>query len=283
MERLTRASKRLLAVSPVTMVALLPHVALAQSDGGMGFSSQAAFTLFLVDENDQVLPNRQITEIVRRWNTPDGGHAPGHSACPVPNSCLGGHTPAQCNTGPNGAGCVIVLTSREVGTSIRFEMRFVENGQERSLLTRNKINITSRGGPNIQSSMVGRPGQGSTFVLIGSTTTHPNNHYCRSAFCEDLTQLASEYNARWSRRLAYNDSSLIKGGLFDISANWQPPHNLHRTGRDQDVRANGAADSIPFNSEIRQWFVTRITAIFGRAPLLESSGTSNEHYHIFGE
>ncbi len=42
--------------------------------------------------------------------------------------------------------------------------------------------------------------------------------------------------------LEYNDISLIYGGLFDIRANWQPPHYEHRVGTEVDF---SNADELP--------------------------------------
>lgn len=120
------------------------------------------------------------------------------------------------------------------------------------------------------------------FILVGDTSSHPYNHYGKSPFLDSLKQLALDYGGRWNRNLAYNDSSLEWGGIFDISGNWSPPHSTHREGTNQDVRANGGLSSIPFDAAIRQWFVERVTQLFGQAPLHESAGTSNEHYHIRG-
>lgn len=57
-----------------------------------------------------------------------------------------------------------------------------------------------------------------------------------------VTLLADEYKARFPGQplLAYNDLSLIQGGLYDAfedpSTIWKPPHFSHRFGVDIDVR-----------------------------------------------
>lgn len=118
------------------------------------------------------------------------------------------------------------------------------------------------------------------FILVGSTTTHPSNHYAKPGFNELLRELALDYGNRWNLNLAYNDSGLIWGGRFDISANWDAPHATHNIGESQDVRANGGTSSIPPDTAVRDWFVQKVQDLFGLAPLHESSGTPNEHYHI---
>ena len=120
------------------------------------------------------------------------------------------------------------------------------------------------------------------FIKVGATTSHPFNHYGTSSFLTKMGSLADAYYAQYTEDLAYNDSSLIRGGRFDINADYANPHSGHRLGANVDVRANTAANAIPHNTAIRNWFEAKVEDIFGSAPALESSGTSNEHYHISG-
>jgi hypothetical protein len=77
------------------------------------------------------------------------------------------------------------------------------------------------------------------YVLKGSTTSHPENHYFASqSAVSHLISAAdkfdtSAFNTTGIMRL--NDMSLPWGGLFDIKQNWKPPHNLHRIGRSVDI------------------------------------------------
>jgi hypothetical protein len=82
--------------------------------------------------------------------------------------------------------------------------------------------------------------------------------------------------------LAFNDVSLVRGGLFDYQATWAAPHQYHRDGRDADVRANTAENAVPHDNAIRQWFTARIIGIFGRTAGREFPGQAFEHYHIYG-
>jgi hypothetical protein len=120
------------------------------------------------------------------------------------------------------------------------------------------------------------------FILIGATSSHPDNHYGLDSFLSNLRQLATDYINRWPNLsvLAYNDSSLRRGGVFDLNNNYQGPHYEHGGGNAQDVRANNAPNAIPHDAEVRAWFEERVRQLFGVSPLLESAGTSNEHYHI---
>lgn len=117
------------------------------------------------------------------------------------------------------------------------------------------------------------------FVLVGSTSAHPSNHYAKTNMNVLLWGLAEMYHQRWNLLLAYNDSGLIRGGVFDLGANYSPPHHEHNIGENQDVRANGAAYSIPNNAEIREWFENTVREMFSGF-LHESVGTGNEHYHV---
>jgi hypothetical protein len=52
-----------------------------------------------------------------------------------------------------------------------------------------------------------------------------------------LVSLADSYAAAFpNQRVAYNDMSLVTGGLFDISGAWSKPHTSHRFGNDADFR-----------------------------------------------
>lgn len=136
------------------------------------------------------------------------------------------------------------------------------------------------------------PASGPLYVLIGQDGYHPNNHYLTPASIARLQQLAALYRQRFPNDLPLhlNDASLERGGLFDIywqnpnmgtnrTIWWTPPHREHRRGTVIDVRANKAAGAVPNNPGVRSWFETMITNLPGSF-LLESQGTSNEHYHI---
>jgi hypothetical protein len=78
---------------------------------------------------------------------------------------------------------------------------------------------------------------GANFTLVGQTATHPDNHYGLGTMNATLANLADSYAAAFpGQTLAYNDMSLVTGGLFDIGAGWSKPHVSHRFGNDADLR-----------------------------------------------
>lgn len=83
------------------------------------------------------------------------------------------------------------------------------------------------------------------YQLIGATTTHTiaHNHWGRPETVQALQDIAAEFEAykvannhpNWPI-IEYNDMSLPRGGVFDISTPWHGPHEEHRTGRSCDFR-----------------------------------------------
>ena len=76
---------------------------------------------------------------------------------------------------------------------------------------------------------------GEHYELIGKTSTHLVNHYGSSSLVANLKALADSVFADSMGVLRYNDMSLIYGGPFDWTANWNTPHQHHREGSHADV------------------------------------------------
>ena len=109
----------------------------------------------------------------------------------------------------------------------------------------------SAGGSAVQANIDVRvPGladlpASANYDLVGQTTNHPINHFGAAATITSLQTIATNYEALktanktpgWPR-LAYNDISLERGGIFDISGGWAPPHITHRVGATVDFRIN---------------------------------------------
>ncbi len=58
-----------------------------------------------------------------------------------------------------------------------------------------------------------------------------------------LKLVAENYSVLSGKTLSVNDISLLKGGLFDINADWAMPHKSHRDGKDADInRGNIGCD-----------------------------------------
>jgi hypothetical protein len=270
-------ARALMAAWPsLVLAAALPSAANAQ-DLGVGLNRSITFVIFaLSDDGSTVVPNVEITGIAEIPNAPHGGHRSGHQPQRNPEF-MGEVSPSSCNTGPNAHGCVVTFTSRNIGGQVKFFVRAIQNGQERTFETPNGINIGHFDGAEMGTYI----GRSPAFALLGDTPQHPDNHYCAEDFCNNLVSLAEDYNVTWGLILGYNDGSLIRGGIFDIAFNWVPDHREHQTGRSQDVRSNGGEYSIPYDNTIRQWFENWCIQRFGRRPEIHGTG-SNVHYHIYG-
>ncbi len=85
------------------------------------------------------------------------------------------------------------------------------------------------------------------FVPIGDTPNHFDNHYLTLEAASRVNVLAALYRAKFPTNplLHLNDASLERGGVFDVSSNWQSPHFEHCKGTTIDVRANDALGAIP--------------------------------------
>lgn len=76
-------------------------------------------------------------------------------------------------------------------------------------------------------------------TVRGGTDTHPDGTWGTSDTINKLEKIAKEYFNRSGRILSVNDLSLPDGGLFDLKADWSPPHKTHRTGTDADINRGG--------------------------------------------
>jgi hypothetical protein len=86
------------------------------------------------------------------------------------------------------------------------------------------------------------------YELRGSLTEHPDNHYFSPAAMVKIINLAHAYRVDpdFNQLLKINDSSLIKGGTFDLLQNWtslSDMHGGHREGVVVDI--NNYSDSSP--------------------------------------
>ena len=94
---------------------------------------------------------------------------------------------------------------------------------------------------NTQRFMVGVEGltslvPSSYYRLKGQRPAHPDNHWAMEDVIGYIQQMSSSfYRDHNNATLGINDMSLVYGGLFDISADWNIPHSLHRLGRSVDI------------------------------------------------
>jgi hypothetical protein len=223
------------------------------------------------------------------------GHS--HGGMPIPK--IGNMFPTSgpnrynCNTGPTGRSCRIELKLNRASMAVVVSAWDTISGRA---FYAGWVNVSPFGGqplPRRLEEYGCTPGPtgcvGGYFALVGATSTHPDNHWCQAFFCDKLMQVAYEYAVRYPGLiLAYNDVSLVRGGLFDYAANWTdyPGHVRHRTGKDADLRTNCTGPySVPCPelrtiNEIRRWLIDRYTAVMGRQPAYHGSG-DNRHLHIY--
>jgi len=72
-------------------------------------------------------------------------------------------------------------------------------------------------------------------VLVGSTGTHPSNHWGTPGICGAIRTLGAAFHAQYTKPIYVNDMSLQTGGLFDIQGNFASPHQTHQDGRHADM------------------------------------------------
>jgi hypothetical protein len=175
----------------------------------------------------QILPNCNVT--ISHQPTPNSGGHNHHSA----SRPKGTFQPSSGSTGTSGL--ATTYTSPEVSGVIEVTI----------------TGTTAQGQPvipgfatiGVEIGGLATLSAGTNYDLIGATGTHPDNHYGTAGMNGSLVTLADSYAAAFTGgRLAYNDMSLVTGGLFDISAGWSRPHSSHRFGTDVDLRLVAAAN-----------------------------------------
>lgn len=124
-----------------------------------------------------------------------------------------------------------------------------------------------------------------TNVFIGSTGTHPSNHWGAPVLNNAVTAITQQYHAEFSCRSNYqivgvNDMALPNGGVFDYQATWIPPHNYHDRGRSVDFRArSGVSNSVIYEAAVLDRFLQVCRERGLNYAIRESIGTDNEHIH----
>ena len=123
---------------------------------------------------------------------------------------------------------------------------------------------------------------GGNYVLIGSTTPHPNNHHGTFATLSGIQLTANQYHSEFPAYpvIGINDSALPLGGQFDLRLDWASPHSAHGRGKAVDVRGDDAkANSIPRIPAVQQRFREICVNNGATVTFHESVGESNEHFH----
>lgn len=116
--------------------------------------------------------------------------------------------------------------------------------------------------------------------VIGAVAgEHPSNHYLTSGAANKLLVIAINYHHLYPKDpvIYVNDASLMWGGVFDLDADWDTPHEEHRRGSVVDIRANSKAGAIPavnFDALIRLAKLSKVNA------KIHNPGETNQHFHV---
>ena len=118
-----------------------------------------------------------------------------------------------------------------------------------------------------------------SYTLNGETTTHPGSHYFSAAAMTKIINLAHKYShdpAFNKQLLIINDSSLIKGGVFDLGQDWtyeDNGHQGHRIGVVVDVNNYRDGPNQKFKKFAKD--CCEIDAVWEGPDV-----TSTPHYHL---
>jgi len=120
---------------------------------------------------------------------------------------------------------------------------------------------------------------GGNVDTVGPTTTHPDSHWGTPAMVANLRALGDSLYSRYAIHLQVNDMSLKLGSLFDLNADWRPPHLEHRVGTSADVRI--PTDGRQQDRLRECWYetngLTASQAVTNEAGLV---GVESNHYHL---
>jgi hypothetical protein len=126
--------------------------------------------------------------------------------------------------------------------------------------------------------------EGDHYVLIGANaggSLHSMNHFGETTLINVLKELADTAYSEQSYKLRFNDMSLIYGGPFDITNNWNTPHQNHREGVSIDVSSTAVTDDGSNGSitekQLYEWF-SELTQVFTYS--IENEVQSARHYHV---
>src|SRR5712691_1162017 len=241
--------------SATTDFTVPPSLITSKVGGGAQLISLSIFCLDLTTGN--VIPNCNV-QVTPKPMVHTGGH--NHDD---PSRPAGTFDPASGNTGPSGFLGTFYTAPEPSGI---IQVTITGSTQDGTPIFPGVFTIGVRIG-----GLTALPPD-ANYDLVGSTGIHPDNHYGTATFNPALVNLANQYAAALpGQRLAYNDMSLVEGGVFDISANWGPKHFTHRFGVDGDLRLV-APENRPL---LRQLIRARGSGI---ATIVEE--TAPPHWHI---
>jgi len=181
-----------------------------------------------------------------------GGHIHSKGA-PGYRDWSGKPVPARTCYDKNASGAALSVRYQAPDIGTRIERKAVFTGAcAGSVLETDEIMVPGLV-PLLPAYEDGLNGGVTYYVLIGTTSTHPVNHFGAPRTVELIKKIAWAYYSEFGTPIAVNDMSLARGGVFDlgplpgcISGStgkacefWKPPHNEHRYGRQADVRSYG--------------------------------------------
>ena len=129
---------------------------------------------------------------------------------------------------------------------------------------------------------------GANYELIGTTTSHPGNHFGTALANTGLAQIADDYKNEYyaqvpipqDDKLHYNDQSIVWGGKFELNARWgneQRDHAEHRRGINCDVRCCNGPGTVPQArwARLNQFFFQR-----GSTDTNDETQSTHPHWHL---
>src|SRR3972149_11514109 len=141
--------------------------------------------IFIFDETGALIPHLSVGLGGNASSPSDGGHT--HAG----SGCCGSFSPTTGNTGVSGDRFRTTFTASPAGATLWPQIDFEWDGYYYSMQPLNGIRISQE--PDDYPWL----GDDSSFVLVGSTTYHPSNHYGTPEMNDLLVQLACMYNERW--------------------------------------------------------------------------------------
>jgi len=118
-----------------------------------------------------------------------------------------------------------------------------------------------------------------SYTLNGETSTHPGSHYFSAAALVQIINLAHKFShdpAYKKQLLTINDSSLIKGGVFDLGQDWTYTPNGH-----QGHRVGVVVDINNFHEKDPDFVIFAKECCDIKAVWEGPEVTSTPHYHLW--
>ena len=239
------------------------------------------FIATIKDRNGQPPTNPVSVKIsLKVDDLKSGGHAHGTSdrprggianvqTCPSDDTCWSWESPAN-----NG---VVVFNFNPTETSGKYIITATCDGCRNTETA--KVNVKVAGLKPIPPSGFYALYEADGSVIGAVKDRHESNHYLTTAAANKLLVIAINYHHFYPTDpvLYVNDASLMWGGVFDLDADWDMPHEEHRRGTVVDIRANSNAGTIPsanFDTFIRLAKLSKVNA------KIHSPGETNQHFHV---